>query len=149
MRRFIFTLLALTVLSVPTTAALAAGNTSHQPRPVDWNQRDTAVYVVSTLNLLHNKKGVSIAPWLSARKGISRFDVYADTQSGNLYFVELRRDSGDIVGAFAYQMGWFKPKSVTTFTDKLGTSRAPSSIVDAYKNDSRQFLGSFTSTLPQ
>lgn len=133
---------------MPAANAMAAGNSHHQSTAANWNQRDTAIYVVSTLNLLRTTKGQNL-PWLlTSRLGISHFDVYADDQVNNLYFVELRRDNGDIAGALGYQMGWFKPRSVTSFTDKLGVPKGSARLVNAYKNDSRQFVGSFTSTLP-
>ncbi|MGI8827110.1 MAG: hypothetical protein ACR2JC_16010 [Chloroflexota bacterium] len=132
---------------MPLTVHAAGGIAGHTPRPVDWNQRDTAIYVVSTLNLLHTSRGASIPQRLTRRR-ISHYDVYADTQLNSMYFIELRRQSGDIVGAFAYHIGWLKPRSVTPFCNKLGVPRADARIVDAYKNDARQFIGSFTSTLP-
>lgn len=147
-RFVLFFCCAFVGLTGPCASVLAAGNTSHQPRPLDWGQRDTAVYVVSTLNLLHSPRGGSMATRLTRRLGIARFDVYADTRVTDLYFIELRRQNGDIAGAFAYQMGWVKPLSVTAFCDRLGAPRAPARIVESYRNDSRQFIGSFTSTMP-
>lgn len=147
-RLTLFVVFFIGVFASTAGATSAAGNTGNrQPKPVDWNQRDTAIYVVSTLNLLRTRAGASVADRLVHRLGIAHFDVYADTQENNLYFIELRRVNGDIAGAFAYLMGWQKPLSVTPFCNRL-SPRAPAAIVSDYRSDSRQFLGSFPTTLP-
>lgn len=117
-------------------------------KTVNWGQHDTAVYVVSTLNLLHTKKGQSVPSMFQQRMGVSHFDVYADTAVSDLYFVQMKRDDGSIVAAFAYTMGWTKPKLVYSTTDKLGRAKPALKIVVSYKSDPKQLIGSFTSTLP-
>lgn len=145
---------------IATVAALA-GDSSAQPRPEGsksgqpakrehsskWDARDTAVYVVSTLNLLHTPQGRPLSATL-LHKGITNYDVYADNARADLYFVELVRDNGEVAGAVAYRMGWLKPVSVSTLTDQLGVSKAQDDIVHAYASDDKQLLDSFTSTLP-
>ena len=115
----------------------------------NWAQRDTAVYVVSTLNLVRTPNGRSLPSTLGAQFGITRFDVNADLKSRQLYFIELERSDETIFGALAYQIGWFKPMSVAPWLERLGVRKVPRSIVAAYKSDQKQQIGSFSTTLPE
>jgi len=116
---------------------------------VIWQRRDVAAYVVSTINLLHVDGGRSLTSSLTQRYGVGHFDVYADMNVQNLYYIELRRQGGGITGALAYQMGWLAPRSVSAFTDRLGVPRAADKIVADYQSDSRTLLGTFRTTVPR
>ncbi|GAC1400408.1 MAG: hypothetical protein NVSMB52_13980 [Chloroflexota bacterium] len=128
-------------------SAYGASTRPHQ-HPVNWNQHDTAVYVVSTLNLLHSKNGRSLTTIYQQRLGVSHFDVYADTATSDLYFIEMKRDDGSVVGVYAYQVGWSKPKLVYIVSDKFGHVKSPLKLIVAYKSDSKSLMASFTSTFP-
>jgi len=125
------------------TASAAAHHNS-----VSWSQRDRAVYVVSTMNLVHCRTGRLLTSTLVQRFGVTHYDVYADQQVSNLYFIEPKRDDGTSAGALAYQLGWVAPMSVSPFLDKLHIHHAPGSAVSAFHNDLKQLIGSFTSTIP-
>jgi hypothetical protein len=127
----------------------AAGNRGQQPRQVNWQVRDTAIYVVSTLNLLRTGSGHSFAAVAQRQLSVDRFDVYSDLDQRDLYFVQLKRDDGTVAGVLAYMMGWPKPKSVTSAISSMGIDRAPEVIVQAFKADRLKLFGSFTSTLPR
>jgi hypothetical protein len=123
----------------------AQGSGSHGKSPISWQQRDTAVYVVSTLNLL-GRRGNHTVQQAFQRLNITRIDVYADSAQNNLYFIELKRDDGTLAGSLAYQIGWLKPKRIAwpagrTIPVVAGT------IARAYRADSKTLIGSFTSTL--
>jgi hypothetical protein len=124
----------------------AQGSGSHGNSPVNWQQRDTAVYVVSTLNLLGRTRNHTVQQ-VFQRLDITRFDVYADSAQAGLYFIELKRDDSTTVGSLAYQMGWPKPKRISWSTGRTIPSVA-TAIAQAYKTDAKTLIGSFTSTLP-
>ncbi|MBV9282179.1 MAG: hypothetical protein JOZ41_19025 [Chloroflexi bacterium] len=100
------------------------------------------------MNLLRVAHGRSLPDVLTRDFSVARFDVIADLNNEDLYFVQLKSDQGAVVGALAYRMGWFKPRSVSALTDRLGVHPAPRMIADAYRNDPKQTIGTFTSTLP-
>jgi hypothetical protein len=141
--------LLATVLSVlvSVSPALAKGSKS-SPQKVDWAQRDTAVYVVSTLNLLHNSRGEALVPVLAKKYDVTQYRVLDDLDVTNLYFVQLRSDQ-QLLGTVAYEMGWQKPMSVSSFADKLGIRPAPGDVLDNFRADPKKAIGTFTSTLPQ
>jgi hypothetical protein len=113
---------------------------------MDWERIDTSTYVVSTLNLLHTRTGFPVVPeWM--RRGVRTFEVYADTAQPDLYFIELKDDSGKSVGALAYEMGWQMPKAITSPLLRIHVPPAPKDLADAYRNDPKVFLASF-STMP-
>jgi len=118
-----------------------------RPRGRSWAEHDTAVYVVSTLNLVRTHR--HSLPDRLTHFGITRYEVYSDLDKADVYFIELRRADGTIVGALVYRMGWLKPESVSLFTDRLGVQKAPRPLVEAYESDRKALIGSFTSTLPQ
>jgi hypothetical protein len=135
-------------LLVPVLPASAAGGPTHQ-HTVDWGQHDTAVYVVSTLNVLHTRRGQSVAALLARRFHVARYEVWDDLSLSDLYFILLKRDDGSLAGAFAYQMGWPQPLGLTPSVGRMGVHAAPTIAVTAYHTDPKQLIGSFTSTLPQ
>jgi hypothetical protein len=120
----------------------------HHSSTTNWQQYDTAVYVVSTVNLLHTRNGHPVLPILRRRLGVVRLDVYADRTQSNLYFIQFKRADGSGPGALAYEMGWVKPESVTNSCSHFGIVQAPANIVQDYQNDSTQLIGSFTSSFP-
>jgi hypothetical protein len=143
-------LMALCALGLAVAAgpAYAAGTGPRAAQPaVNWQQRDTAVYVVSTMNLLNRTGGHTITQVL-AHLGVAHLDVYADTAQANLYFIELKRADGSIAGVLAYQMGWPKPKRVVWSTGRTVPAVDPR-IAQAYRTDPRTLIGTFTSTTPQ
>jgi len=115
---------------------------------VNWNQHDTAVYVVSTLNLLRGKHGHTLVSAVQQRSGVSRFDVLSDNNVSGLYFIQLKTGDGSVYGAFAYAMGWSRPRSLSSVFDRFHLHRAPGTILKAYAGDPRTLIGSFTTTLP-
>jgi hypothetical protein len=127
--------------------AHAAGNGQRQQK-VNWNQRDTAVYVVSTINLVRSRSGKALATALAGKLDVTRYVVYDDSALTDLYFVELKRDDGSVAGTLAYQLGWPKPRTVTQSLTKLGVAAASADIADAYHTDPKVLIGSFSSTLP-
>lgn len=126
----------------------AASTTQTHQHTTNWNQHDTAVYVVSTLNLLHTRDGRAFSSLLSGRLNVTRFDVYADITTPDLYFIQLRRDDGSVAGAFAYRMGWSKPQVLFLSVSKSVAHRGNDKIQAAYRADGKQLIGSFSSTLP-
>ena len=121
----------------------AAGTPSTPPAPINWQQRDTAVYVVSTVNLLRARDGSLVVQKL----GVARFDVYDDLARPFLYYIELRGANGANLGALAYRMGWSKPLSLSPQTDRLGIRPASPRLLQAYRADRKQLIGTFTSTV--
>ena len=121
----------------------AAAHTSDS----NWAQRDRAVYVVSTLNLLHARNGRLLITVFTHKLGVTHYDVFADGGVSDLYFVELKREDGSSAGALAYQMGWLAPMSVSTSLDRLHVRHAPATAATAYRTDAKQLIGSFTSTI--
>ena len=69
-----------------------------------WSRHDCAVYVVSTMNLLHFRNGRPITSALVQKMAVTHYDVYADQQVSDLYFIEPMTDGGSSVGALAYQV---------------------------------------------
>ncbi len=147
--RTIYRLCAISLigLALSTVPVRADGTTSHSSSSVNWQQHDAAVYVVSTLNVLGRTHGGSIQQTLQ-RLNVAHIDVYSDTVLSGLYFLELKRDNGSIVGSLAYEMGWPKPRRVSWSSGK-GVPTVSPQIVQAYKTDPKTLIGSFTSTLPE
>jgi hypothetical protein len=128
----------------------AANSTVHSHSNTSaWSQHDTAVYVVSTLNLLRTHSGRSVASVFAQHNGVTHYDVLGDDRTSSLYFVELKKADGSNFGAYAYQMGWTKPMAVTTSVAHFGVKLASSDVQIAYRADPKELLGTFTSTLPQ
>jgi hypothetical protein len=142
-RLFVLSALGFAVSVVPVHAQ---GNGSHAKSPVNWQQRDTAIYVASTLNLLSHTKNHTVQQ-VFQRLNITHIDVYADNDQSNLYFIELKRDDSSTAGTLAYQLGWPGPKRISWSAGKtLPTVSAQ--IAQAYKSDSKTLIGTFTSPLP-
>jgi hypothetical protein len=125
-----------------------AGAHSQQKSTIDWSTHDTAVYVVSTVNLLRNRAGRPLGWQLRHRLGVRRYNVYADGAVTDLYFIDLVKTDGTLVGSLAYKMGWVKPMSLSPAFDAMGIPRAADAIASGYKLDKKTLIGSFTSTLP-
>jgi hypothetical protein len=139
--------LAILGLAVTVVPVHAAESGSHGKSPVNWQQRDTAVYVVSTLNLLGRTQNHTVQQMFQ-RLNITHLDVYADNVQANLYFIELRRDDYTTAGSLAYEMGWSKPKRISWPAGK-SIPAVTSAIAQAYRTDDKTLIGSFTSTLPR
>lgn len=142
-------LAALSAIAPANAASRPRGSTQGQPATVaDWNQHDAAVYVVSTLNLLRTRQGRPVSAIMQNRLGIRRFNVYADNAVPDLYYIDLARGDGSVLGTLAYKMGWQKPMSASAATDRFRIPRAADSIVVGYRIDRKTLIGTFTSTLP-
>lgn len=135
--------LTLAIGIIPTHAAVRTDQ-----RAVNWNQHDTAVYVVSTLNLLRTRSGRPFTSIWEHRGRVTHFDIYADSSQDNLYFIEMKRSDNSMVGALAYQMGWDKPRTVTPSITKFHIPSAPDRVIQSYQSDVKTPIGSFTTTLP-
>src|SRR5947209_17878375 len=142
-RLLILSALGFAVSVVPVHAQ---GSGAHGNVPVNWQQRDTAVYVVSTLNLLGHTKNRTVQQMFQ-HLNITRIVVYADNDQANLYFIELKRDDSSTAGTLAYQLGWPHPKRISWSAGKT-IPTVTSGIAQAYKTDSKTLIGTFTSTLP-
>lgn len=114
----------------------------------NWGQRDTAVYVVSTLNLLHMRGGRPVVPMLDHRLSVTHFDVFADQSEPGMYFINLKRDDGSVAGSFVYQMGWAKPQLLKIDLTRQVAHRASASIRQEFHTDPKMLIGIFNSTLP-
>jgi hypothetical protein len=146
-------LIAIAVLGVAAAAASvvpahAAGSANH-PQAPNWSQHDTAVYVVSTLNLLHTRKGDPITAMLTRKLNITEYDVYSDIAVNDLYYIELRRADGVVAGTLAYQLGWPKPQILTLALPKGVCKHADDRVGQEYRSDPKLLIGTFTSTLPR
>lgn len=115
-----------------------------------WQQYDTALYVVSTLNLFHDPSGRALTGMWQHRGGVHQYDVFLDADHANLYFIELKRADGTTVGAFAYELGWPKPRLIEGRLPGLRPDPTSDSITleKAYGTDHKVLLASFSSTLP-
>lgn len=133
-------------LAISIIPARASGHADQ--RPVNWNQHDTAVYVLSTLNLLRTHGGRPFTSIWAHKGRVTHFDVYADGSQDNLYFIEMKRSDNSVVGALGYQMGWDKPRSVTPSITRFHIPPAPDRVIQSYQSDVKFSIGSFTTTLP-
>jgi hypothetical protein len=113
-----------------------------------WELHDSAVYVVSTMNLARCNDRRLLTPILDHQFGVTHYDVYADQLTTGLFFIEPKRSDGSSAGALAYQMGWMAPQSVSSWLDALHMHRAPPEVSSAFKNDQKRLIGSFASTVP-
>lgn len=100
------------------------------------------------MNLLRFRNGRPLTIALVQKMSVTHYDVYADQEVSDLYFIEPMTDSDSSVGALAYQMGWLVPMSVSSALDKLHVRHAPSGAYAAFRSDAKQLIGSFTSTFP-
>lgn len=122
-------------------------NGSRELTAENWSQHDTAVYVVSTLNLLHTGKGQPLTAILANKLNVARYDVYADQSVSNLYFITPRRSDGAVVAAFAYSMGSPRPQVLFVNGVHFHTSSNQHALAQ-YHSDAKVLIGSFSSTLP-
>ena len=146
LRRFAIIALFLVPVFACVPVGMGARAATHRSESI-WTQRDRAIYVVSTLNLLHTRSGRLLVPILAHRFGVTHYDVYADVETSDLYFIELKRIDGSSAAAFAYRMGWMMPMGISAPLNTLHVRRAPSATVAAYGSDDKQLIGSFTSTI--
>ena len=145
LQRFILPSILLTIGLATSISPVEARGSGAAKSTVNWQQRDTAVYVASTLNLLGRSRNHTVQA-LFQRLNITRIDVYADTQQHDLYFIDLKQLDGAIAGSLAYEMGWAKPKRIE-WTAARTVPTVSASIVQAYKTDAKTLIGSFTSAL--
>jgi hypothetical protein len=140
----------LALLISLTLFALAAlpARASQSSGAVDWQSHDTAVYVVSTINLLHPVNGVPAARAFHDVLGTERYAVLADQVWPDRYFIALQGSSGEVVGALEYALGWRKPRAVTDSTIHLGIRPAGRHGIRAYHHDLQLQIGVFTSPSP-
>lgn len=131
------------VVSAPANAAHRQDTRSH----VNWAQRDTAVYVVSTLNLLRLDNGQPITNLFKYQLHVKKYTIEADTSVPDLYFIDLVNKSNTVVGTFVYKMGWQKPEAITDFGVST-VPRATPDLANAYRTDHRAKVATFSSTLP-
>jgi hypothetical protein len=146
MRKVTIALIGLILGAAISAPAHAATHRSSQS-DVNWAQRDTAVYVVSTLNLLHTSAGQPMTDVFKNQFHVKRYVVEADAVVPDLYFIDLLGKSQTVVGVFAYKMGWQKPQVITDFTI-AGLPHASADIVSAYRTDHHTRVATFRSTLP-
>lgn len=125
-----------------------AGAAGRIHRAIDWQQRDTAIYVVSTLNLVHVRHNQPLVSVVQSRLDVTRYAVYSAAREPNLFFIRMQLDDGSCAGALAYRMGWRMPRSISTSVRRLGVSTAPVPDVRAYWSGPKKLIGTFTSTLP-
>ncbi len=137
-------MVAVLAACVPWESAAAAVHHSSS----SWSRHDCAVYVVSTMNLLHFRNGRPLTSALVQKMAVTHYDVYADQQVSDLYFIEPMTDGDSSVGALAYHMGWLVPMSVSSALDRLHVRHAPGSAYSAFHSDAKQLIGSFSSTFP-
>jgi hypothetical protein len=135
-------LLGLSVAAPANAAHRRATQTT-----VNWAQRDAAVYVVSTLNLLRTDTGQPVSTVFKSQLHVKRYMIEADASLPDLYYIELVSKGNTVVGTFAYKMGWQKPAAITDF-GYISVPRATADIVSAYRTDRHMKVASFTSTLP-
>lgn len=133
--------LGIAVSAIPTHAS---GSPSTGNKVATWQRHDTAVYVVSTLNLLTDAQGHP----LYMRGAPTHFDVLADLAKDDLYFIRLRNRLGRAVGLLSYQMGSVKPQAISYSMVRAGIPRANEVIISAFRSDPKQLLESFTTTVP-
>lgn len=126
-----------------------AASSLRAAQQVEWQRRDTATYVVSTVNLLRTEQGRPLRKFVQDRMDVSRYAVFADDDVPGLYFIQLKRDTGSVAGTLAYRMGWPTPLSLSHKLSTLGVKAAPPEIWRAYKTAHLTFLGAFSSSLPQ
>jgi len=145
MRGLTAAVVAVVLFLIPTGVE---AHTAHRSSEVSWRDRDTAAYVVSTVNLLRLPNGKQFPSAAQQRLHVGRYVVLSDTWRSNLYFIRLARADGTPVGGLAYRMGWSAPRSVTNSVRALGVARAPAGIVASYAWDAKETIGTFTSTIP-
>jgi hypothetical protein len=146
MRRVLVFLVCTTIgiFGYPSTGSAAGLPPS--PGGSTWMDHDTAVYVVSTLNLLRTPRGHSSTRLLVRKMHATHVEVWKDLKVDGLFFIEFKRDDSSIVGALAYEMGWTKPAGVLPIMDRFGVTPAPAAVVKAFKIDPTRLLESFGSS---
>lgn len=122
------------------------------PKPIagtsGWAVHDTAVYVLSTVNLLHTGGGVPASKYLIPTSHVKLYDVFQDTRISDLYFIQMERSNESTGGVFVYRIGWAKPMFVSPNSLARIAVRAPAWLADEYHAGHKHLIGSFTSTVP-
>lgn len=80
--------------------------------------------------------------------GVRRYDVYSDLVISDLYYVNLIKQDGSVVGTLAYRIGWQKPMAVSHPLGRMRIKLASPDVQNDYRVDRKVLIGSFTSTLP-
>jgi hypothetical protein len=148
--RWLIVFLACVVGGIYANPSAARASTAPPPPgETTWMDHDTAVYVVSTLNLLRTSRGHSSIGLMVRKLHVTHFEVWKDLKAEGLFFIEFKREDGSLGGALAYQMGWVKPSSVLPSVARFGIALAPASIVRAFRFDPTRLLASFNATHPR
>lgn len=113
---------------------------------MNWEERDRAVYVVSTLNAPLCKSGRQLSTVLWTKDGARLFDVLKSTVNGNLYYIQVRTASKTLLGVYAYEFGWKFPTGVRSYHC---VAKAQPGIVKGYGSKAWRFIARFRTTYPQ
>lgn len=148
MQRTIFVIISALLLVSASSSTCLATSLAQGP-DITWGERDTATYVVSTLNLVRAPGGAPLSEILSGDLKVTRFEVYADNDRSNLYFMRFRRSEGTLVGTVVYKMGWSLPRGWTASMRRLGVPRAPRAYSSAARSDTLELVATFSSTFPE
>lgn len=137
------TLAGLLAWTLPAHAAADGVVTA----PGTFSDQDTAVYVVSTLNLVRTGDRQSLVSVLTERYGAVRFAVWEDLVT-QTFVIEAKRADGSNAAMLVYRLGWDKPYSYSRLTAALGVPRSPRGVEGHFRSHAKRLLGSFSSTLP-
>lgn len=148
-----FILASMVSLALPAHVLRAAPHTGDRngvaTADANWETRDTAVYIVSTLNLLRTRAGKPVVEVFERRDDVSKYVVLDDRRSQYLYFIELQRADGSVFGAYAFRMGWARPLAVTRSVSRFGVRLATPAVIAAYRSDPTVTLMAFPSPVPR
>jgi hypothetical protein len=119
----------------------------HPFKATSWQEHDRAVYVVSTLNGPLCPSGQQLSTVLWQKDGARLFDVLKSKTDKNLYYVQVRKASKNLIGVYAYTFGWKMPAAVKN--GKCVVDAVSPSVLDPYRY--RQFIriARFKTTFPQ
>jgi len=106
-------LLANASAGSPAPARHSAQSSHAAPGVAAWRQRDTATYVVSTLNLPRCPNGQVLSRVLWGHDGARHFDVLKSTSRPELYFVQARSARGHVLAIYAYKFGRVLPVGIS------------------------------------
>jgi hypothetical protein len=116
---------------------------------VSWRERDTAIYVLSTLNLLSGLSPDALTQRLRRTAHIRSYAVATDLLKPGIYFILLERADTTIDGACVYRMGWLAPQAATSLPPPLRARWASWSMGVAYRSDPTRVVYSATSLMPR
>lgn len=139
-------------LSLRAPLSTAQGKSRHMPAPrstpsmrVDWNRRDLAVYVVSTLNLPLCSRGRKLSTVLRGSLHASYFDVYESRMRPNVYFIRVNTAQRRLLSVYGYELGRTLPLGVW---HAICVSAAPDWLRALYRPDAVQWIARLSSTTP-